>query len=57
MKVRVIKTPTEQFKDGGNWIQNAVNPAHKGYQEGWSYDVSNEEIQDLIKQGYKIKVH
>jgi hypothetical protein len=31
MKVRVIKTPTEQFKDGGKWIQNAVNPAHKGY--------------------------
>jgi hypothetical protein len=47
----------QQFKDGGNWIQNAVNPAHKGYQEGGSYDVSNEEIQDLIKQGYKIKVH
>ena len=57
MKVRVIKTPTEQFKDGGKWIQNAVNPSHKGYQEGGSYDVSNEEIQDLIKQGYKIKVH
>jgi len=31
MKVRVIKTPTEQFKDGGKWIQNAVNPSHKGY--------------------------
>lgn len=39
----------------GHWIQGAVNPKHKGYSLGEEYDLSEDEIDNLINMGYKIQ--
>ncbi len=89
----------KEMSKGGNWIQKAVNPAHKGYctpmtkktctprrkafamtmkkhhgfheeggkicydcggkmgyQDGGVYDMDENEINNLIKQGYKLEI-
>lgn len=45
----------EQMKKGG-WIQNAVNPAHKGYEIGKEYEVDDLELERLKTAGYKFDI-